>query len=69
MEELASQWNNFSLLEKETDGFVLLKEQHSGEFLLATKFLTHRFLNMDAMASTFKQLWRSTNVLENLDPG
>ena len=54
MEELASQWNNFSLLEKETDGFVLLKEQHSGEFLLAAKFLTPRFLNMDVMANTFK---------------
>ena len=29
--------------------------------MLATKFLTPRFLIMDAVAKMFKQLWRSTN--------
>ena len=61
MEELANQWTNFSLSEKETVGFTLSKEQCSDEFLLATQFLTPHFLNMEAMARTFKQLWRSTN--------
>lgn len=61
MEELANQWTNFSLLEKETVGFTLSKEQRTGEFLLATQFLTPRFLNMEAMVRTFKQFWRSTN--------
>ncbi|XP_075665582.1 uncharacterized protein LOC142635281 [Castanea sativa] len=61
MEDLASQWNNFSLSERETDGFTLSKEQRIGEFLLAAKFLTPLFLNLEAMARTFKQLWRSTN--------
>ena len=50
MEELANQWTNFSLSEKEIVGFTLSKEQRSGEFLLATQFLTPRFLNMEAMA-------------------
>ena len=40
MEELASQLNKLSLSEKETDGFVLSKEQCSGEFL-STPFMTH----------------------------
>lgn len=29
--------------------------------MLAAKFLTPRFLIMDVVARTFKQLWRSTN--------
>ena len=61
MEELANQLTNFSLSKKETIGFTLSKEQRFGEYLLATQFLTPRFLNMEAMARTFKQLWRSTN--------
>ena len=61
MEELANQLTNFSLSEKETIGFTLSKEQRFGEYLLATQFLTPCFLNMVAMARTFKQLWISTN--------
>ena len=61
MEELASQWSNLSLSEKETNGYMLTKEQRSGEFLLAVKYLTLRVLNREVMARTFKQLWRSTN--------
>ena len=47
--------------ERETTGFVLQRDQRSGEFLLAAQFLTPQFLNMEAMARTCKQLWRSTN--------
>ena len=36
-------------------------DQQTGEFMLAAQFLTPRFLNMEIMARTFKQLWRSTN--------
>ena len=61
MGELASQWSNLSLSEKETNGYMLTKEQRSGEFLLAVKYLTLRVLNREVMARTFKQLWRSTN--------
>ena len=61
MEELANQLTNFSLPEKETIGYTLSKEQRSGEYFLAAQFLTPCFLNMVAMARTFKQLWISTN--------
>ena len=61
MEELANQLTNFSLSEKEIVGFTLSKEQRSSEYLLAAQFLTLCFQNMEAMARTFKQLWRSTN--------
>ena len=61
MEDLAEQWSNFSLSEREKTGFVLNKDHRTGEFIIATLFLTPRFLNMEAMARTFKQLWRSTN--------
>lgn len=61
MEELANQWNNLSLSKKESTDFILQKDQRSREFILAAKFLTPQFLNMEAMARTFKQLWCSTN--------
>ena len=50
MEELASQWNNFSLSEKEKANYTISKEQRFGEFILAAEFLTPRFLNMETMA-------------------
>ena len=61
MEDLAAKWSTFSLSERETTGFVLQRDQRSRKFLLAAHFLTPRFLNMEAMARTFKQLWRCTN--------
>ena len=61
MEDLAEQWSNFSLSEREKIGFVLNKDHRTCEFIIAALFLTPRFLNMEAMARTFKQLWRSTN--------
>jgi len=61
MEDLAAKWSTFSLSERETTGFVLQRDQRSGEFLLAAHFLTPRFFNMEAIVRTFKQLWRSTN--------
>ena len=61
MEDLAEKWSQFTLSERENTGFVLQRDQQTGEFILSAQFLTPRFLNMEAMAKTFKQLWRSTN--------
>ena len=61
MEDLTEQWSNFSLSDREKTGFVLNSDHRTGEFILAALFLTPRFLNMEAMARTFKQLWRSAN--------
>ena len=61
MEQLTWSWNNLSLSEKEQTGFILLEDHRKGEFLIATKFFTTRFLQMEAVARTFRQLWRTTN--------
>ena len=61
MEDLTNIWNNLSLPKRENTGLVLQNDQRTGEFILAEKFLTTHFLNMEVMAQTFKQLWQSTN--------
>ena len=61
MEDLAAIWDNLSLSKKEQSGYTMRADHHIGEYMLAAKFLTPRFLIMEAMARTFKQLWRSTN--------
>ena len=61
MEDLAAIWDNFSLSEKEKSGYTMRADHRTGEYMLAAKFLTPRFLIMEAVARTFKQLWRSTN--------
>lgn len=61
MEDLAEKWNSLSPSEREKTGFVLQKDQQTREFMLVAQFLIPRFLNMEIMAWTFKQLWRSTN--------
>ena len=48
-----------SLSEKEQIDFLLPEDHRKGEFVTAEKFLTSRFLQMDAVARTFKQLWRT----------
>ena len=54
-------WNNLSFSNKERSGFILPKDHRRGEFVIAAKFFTSRFLQMEAVASTFRQLWRTTN--------
>lgn len=61
MERLTRSWNNLSLSEKERNGFILPKDRRRGEFLIAAKFFTTRFLQMEGVAQTFRQLWRTTN--------
>ena len=61
MDDLAANWNNLSLSDKEQKGFIMRTDHQTGEYMLAALFLTPRFLLMDAVARTFKQLWRSTN--------
>ena len=53
------RWEILTLSEKEQVGYVLPKDHRKGEFMIAAKFLTFRFLQMEAVARTFKQLWRT----------
>ena len=53
------RWENLTLSEKEQVDFILPEDHRKGEFMIAAKFLTSRFLQMEAVARTFKQLWRT----------
>ena len=61
MEQLTMSWNNLSLSDKERFGFILPEDHRRGEFVIAVKLFTSRFLQIEAVASTFQQLWRTTN--------
>ena len=61
MEDLTKNWSKFSLSKKENTGFALLQTQKSKVFVVAAKFLPSRFLVVEALVRTFKQLWRSQN--------
>lgn len=50
-----------SVSKREQTDYILPLDQRIGEFILAAKFLTTRFLNMNVVARTLKQIWRSTN--------
>ena len=61
MEDLSKQWINFFLLDREGDKITLGKNKESNEHNIAAKFFTRRALNVDAIARTFKPLWRASN--------
>lgn len=62
-------WEKFSLSESEGDKFAVQEESGLGDFLLAAKFYTRRALNMEAIAKTFKLLWRTRKGFEIRDMG
>ena len=61
MEDLASRWKNLSLSDKEGKKLALAKNKRRVDFVLAAKFLTKRNVNIDAVAKTFRPLWRTRN--------
>ena len=61
MVDLTRIWGNLNLSEMEDTGFVLQSDQRSREIILAAAFLSSRFLSMEVMARTFKQIRRPTN--------
>ena len=61
MEDLTIQWNGLSLSHREGPKFQLHLDLAFAEYTIAAKFLTKWPLNTDAIAATFKLLWRSKN--------
>ena len=61
MENLAGLWEQLSLSEEEGSSYKseALKGGGGSGRVIATKFFTHRALNMEAIARTFKPLWRT----------
>jgi len=69
MEKMSAMWEKFSLLEYEGNKFVVQNETMLEEYLIAAKFFTKRALNMEAIAKTFKLIWRSRKGFEVRDMG
>ena len=69
MESIEDMWKNFSLSNKEGLDVDLANTSQQSENILAAKFLTSRVLNMDAMARTFKPLWKTRQSFTVQDIG
>ena len=61
MDELTTHCNGLLLSDKEGPIFDLEDDMATPEFIIVAKFFTRRALNMEAIVSTFKPLWRSKN--------
>nr|POE69953.1 hypothetical protein CFP56_57754 [Quercus suber] len=60
MEDLIHSWQKLSLSSKEGDQMDLSKNRKIQGFALAAKFFSRRSVNVDAVAQTFRPLWRSS---------
>ena len=69
MDSLEGLWKKFSLSECEGDGVDLASESDKPQSFLAAKFLTRRSLNVEAVARTFKPLWRTDQGFTIRDMG
>ena len=57
MEDIASRWKKLSLSDMKGKNVDLSKDKKRLEFILAAKFLTRRFINIEAMARMFRPIW------------
>ena len=69
MASLDEIWARFSLTEEEEGGAEVPKDAEESVYRLAGRFYTKRVLNVDAVARTFKPLWRTTGELKIRDIG
>ena len=69
MAGLDEMWAHFSLSEEEERGAEVSRQEDVIIHRLAGKFLTKRVLNVDAVARTFKPLWKPIGELKICDVG
>ena len=63
MDKVLRNWNHLSLTENKGARVNLESDSDAAttEFILATRFLTRRVLNVKAISRTFKPLWKAQN--------
>ena len=69
MARLEEMWARFSLSKEEDRGAEVSGQEESIVHRLAGKFLTKRVINVDAVARTFKPLWKPRGELKIRDTG
>lgn len=69
MAALDEIWARFSLIEVEEGGANVPRQEDESVYRLAGKFLLKRVLNVDAVAWTFKSLWKINGELKIRDIG
>lgn len=69
MATLDEMWACFSLIKEEEGGADVPRQEDELVYRLAGKFLTKRMLNVDAVAWTFKPLWKISGELKIKDIG
>ena len=69
MDRLSVMWEKFSLSESEGGKYVVRDCVEEGEFFVAARFFIGRALSMEAIARTFKLLWRTRKGFEVRDMG
>ena len=57
-------WERFLLSDVEGSRFVVQDSMEEGDFFVVAKFYIGRVLNMEAIARTFKMLWRTRKGFE-----
>lgn len=64
MVALSKKWEKFSLSEHEGDQYLVQEDEIEEGNFLAASFFTSQVLSMEAIARTFKLLWRTRKGFE-----
>ena len=69
MERLSEMWGKFSLSESEGSKYQVRDETEREEFFIAARFFTRRAISIEAVARTFRVVWRTKKGFEVRDMG
>uniref|UniRef100_A0A2N9F8H0 Reverse transcriptase domain-containing protein n=1 Tax=Fagus sylvatica TaxID=28930 RepID=A0A2N9F8H0_FAGSY len=69
MEDITTRWNSFSLSGPESVSIPVSSTRQNNRDTIAAMFLTRRRINIDAVARTFRPLWRTEKDFSIRDMG
>ena len=69
MEDITGRWEQFSLTGPESCGIPLSSRRANQGGTIAAKFLTRKNINIDAVARTFRPLWKADKDFTIRDMG